>query len=190
MATTTWTLHAGDDPANTLTLRTGVAGRAARMGHRLTLTMASWQITVDSDGERPVSAAVIVDVDSLAVRSGEGGLTPLSGPEKAMVRTNALKTLNAKKFPTVEFRPETITHDADGGDGGVYALRGPLTVHGVSRPIEVAVTVSDNGDHWELSTHSEVSQAAHHIKPYSMAMGAMKVADSVGVEFSARLPKS
>lgn len=103
-----------------------------------------------------------------------------------MVRTNALKTLNAKKFPTVEFHAETITAD----DGGVYTLHGPLSVHGVSRPIEVAVTVCDNGDHWELSTHSEVSQAAHHIKPYSMAMGAMKVADSVGVQFSARLPKS
>ncbi|MCV7317191.1 YceI family protein [Mycolicibacillus parakoreensis] len=184
MATTTWTLHADDDPANALTLRTGVTGRAARMGHRLTLAVTSWRVTVDWDGEHPVAAALVVDVDSLAVRSGEGGLTPLSGPEKALVRTNALKTLNAKKFPTVEFHAEAIT----AGDGG-YTLRGPLSVHGVSRSIEVALTVTDEGDHWRLGTRSEVSQAAHHIKPYSMAMGAMRVADAVGVEFAARRPK-
>lgn len=182
MATHSWTLDADD---GTLTLHTGVTGRAALMGHRVTIEMQSWQISVDWDGNQPVTAALVVDVDALKVLSGEGGLTPLSGPEKGLVRSNALKTLDAKKFPTVEFHTESIT----ARDGG-YLLHGPLSVRGVSQPIDVALDVHDEGTQWRLEANTEVSQAAHKVKPYSMAMGSMKVADAVGVAFSARCPKT
>ena len=45
-----WSLHA---PDGELLLRTGVAGRAARMGHRLTIAMTRWQATVTWDGDEP-----------------------------------------------------------------------------------------------------------------------------------------
>ncbi|ORX07877.1 YceI family protein [Mycolicibacillus trivialis] len=175
--TTTTTL---DDTAGTLTLRTGVTGRAARMGHRLTIAMSSWRATVDWDGSTPVAARLVVDVDSMRVVSGEGGLTPLSGPEKTLVRANALKTLDAKRFPTVEFEAESITARDDG-----YLLRGPLTVHGVSRPVEVALDVADDGSAHRLRVRTEVRHSDHKLKQYSMAMGTMKVADVVAVEFDA-----
>ena len=64
-----------------LRILTGVDGRAAKMGHRLTIAMQTWQATVRWAGGKPASAELTAQVDSLTVLSGEGGLTPLSGPE-------------------------------------------------------------------------------------------------------------
>lgn len=176
----TWNLTAADGE---LTVRTGVAGRAARMGHRLTLLMESWRIDLAwSDGE-PVSAQLIVDVDSLQVRSGEGGVTPLSGPEKGVARGNALKTLDSKHFPTIEFHPDTI----EATNGG-YRLTGPLSIHGISKPCAVDVAVAELDGQWQLTAQSEVRQSDFGIKPFSMMMGSMKVDDVVTISFSAHHP--
>ncbi|ALR12335.1 S-adenosyl-L-methionine-dependent methyltransferase [Mycobacteroides saopaulense] len=175
-----WTLG----PENgTLTLHTGVTGRAARMGHRLTIVMASWTVSVEGPDDRPSSVSLVVDVDSLRVDSGEGGLTPLTPPEKSIVRSNALKTLNAKRFPTIEFHSEEITRNAAG-----YLMYGPLTIHGVTQLAEIDLAVAADGDDLRLSLNTEVSQRAHDIKPFSMAMGSLKVADVVTVSFQARCP--
>lgn len=172
-----WTLDQSD---GTLTLHTGVTGRAARMGHRLTILMNSWQISVDWAGKKPVAASLVVDVDAFEVQSGEGGLTPLSGPEKGIVRSNALKTLDAKHFPTIEFRTENISATPEG-----YRLTGTLQIHGVVKPAVVDLTARQDDAGWELGCTAEVSHKEFGIKPYSMAMGAMKVADVVTVSFTA-----
>ena len=103
-----WTLDASDGE---LRLHTGVTGRAARMGHRLTIAMTRWQATVDWDGGDPVAAELVVDSDSFAVLLGEGGVKGLSGPEKAVVRSNALKSLNAGRFPEIRFSTDAIDQD-------------------------------------------------------------------------------
>jgi polyisoprenoid-binding protein YceI len=169
---TSWHLDAAHGE---LTLSTGVTGPAAKMGHRLTIMMESWRIDVQWQEHTPVSASLVVDVNSLKVVDGHGGVTPLSTPEKAVIRANALKTLDAKHFPTIEFHAETIT-----AVNGGYRLSGPLTIRGVSRPTEVDVTV----DGKSLGCTTEVSQQDFKVKQFSMALGAMKVADAVGVSFS------
>lgn len=61
MSTDTWKLGPDD---GTLTIHTGVGGRAARMGHRLTIAMNSWQIDVDWADGAPARVALGVDVDT------------------------------------------------------------------------------------------------------------------------------
>jgi polyisoprenoid-binding protein YceI len=181
MADATWELDSADGE---LTVRTGVVGRAARMGHRLTLRMGSWRARATWSGTTPVAAGLVVDVDSLEVQSGEGGVTPLTNPEKGVARANGLKSLDAKRFPHIEFSAETITPTDTG-----YLLAGPLQIHGVTRPVEVELAVSDAGDAWKLTLQTEVTQSDYGVKPYSM-LGAMKVADTVTVAFEARKPKN
>ena len=77
------------------------------MGHRLTIAMKRWEATVRWSGDKPVAAQLTVDVDSLEVLRGEGGLTPLSGPEKILVRSNALRQLGAGRFPRICFEADT-----------------------------------------------------------------------------------
>ncbi len=177
MSESSWSLTAADGE---LHIRTGVAGRAAKMGHRLTIGMKSWQGAVRWTGGEPTSAELTVDVDSLEVLGGEGGLTPLAGPEKGVARSNALKSLDAKKFPQIRFTAVDIAATADG-----YRLTGSLEIHGTSRPQTVDVTVDDRGDALGLSAQVRLMQSDFGVKPYSLMMGALKVADEVTIDFSA-----
>ncbi|HET6733814.1 YceI family protein [Mycobacterium sp.] len=177
MADTQWSLDAADGE---LLVRTGVTGRAAKMGHRLTITMNSWHATVQWADGQPIAAELTVDVDSLQVSAGEGGLMALSAPEKALARSHALKALDAGRFPRIRFSANRIEQTGDG-----YRLRGTLEIHGKSRRHEVDLRVKDLGDGWHMSCEAEVRQTEFGVKPYSMLMGAMKVVDTVTVAFTA-----
>ena len=174
MSQTTQTLDAA---SGELQVITGTAGPAAKMGHRLTLAMRSWQATVQWTGKNPAAVELTVAVDSLQVLGGGGGVTPLTAPEKAVARSNALKSLDAKKFPRIRFTSEQISTTADG-----YRLEGRLEIHGTSRPQTVDVTAHD--DRTRLSAEVAVRQSDFGVKPYSLMMGALKVADEVTVRFN------
>ena len=103
--------------------------------------MRSWQATIQWDSREPVGAELTVDVGSLEVVRGEGGLTPLSGPEKILVRRNALRSLDVRRFPRITFVAKTIEKTDDG-----YRLTGTLTIHGKTRPQVVDVRTDDQGD--------------------------------------------
>ena len=173
-----------DPAAGELRIQTGVAGRAAKMGHRLTIAMQSWDATVRWAGDKPKSAELTVAVDSLAVISGAGGIKPLAGPEKGVARSNALKSLDAKKFPQIRFVADDIAKTEHG-----YRLTGTTEIHGTARPRVVDLTVEDRGDTWVLSTQVSITQSDFGVKPYSLFMGSLRVADEVTVEFTATHPK-
>ncbi|MGN7132171.1 YceI family protein [Rhodococcoides corynebacterioides] len=178
--TDTRTLRASDD--NVLEVRTGVTGKASSMGHRLTLVMREWTATVSEKAGELVGVDVTVDVDSLTVTHGEGGVTPMFGPEKAMARSNALKKLHSKDFPTIRY----VTTEVTGTDEG-YRLTGTLTVHGTERPHTVDLRVARVEERWRASFETTVAQTDFGIEPYSQMFGAMKVVDDVVVTFDAGL---
>ena len=167
-----------------LHVHTGVTGRAAKMGHRLTMAMNGWKAAVRWIGAEPATAELTVDVGSLEILHGEGGVTPLSAPEKALARSNALKSLEAHRFPEIRFEANEIAKTGDG-----YRLTGVLTIHGHPRNQVIELRVDDLGDAWRMSCETEVRHYDFGLKPYSMLMGAMKVADVVTVSFTARRAK-
>ena len=177
MADVVWTLDASDGE---LLIRTGVTGRAARMGHRLTIAMTRWQATVTWAGAEPVTAELAVDTDSFEVLRGEGGVKGLSGPEKALVRSNAMKSLDATRYPEIRFTANVIDKTDDG-----YRLSGTLRIRGKSREHVIDLRTEDLGDSWRMSAQSSVRQSDYGVKPYSMLMGSMQVADDVTVSFTA-----
>jgi polyisoprenoid-binding protein YceI len=176
-----WTLNPDDGE---LLVHTTVAGRAAKMGHRLTIAMKRWQATVQWSGGEPVSAQLTVDVDSLEVLRGDGGLTPLSGPEKILVRSNALRQLGAGRFPQICFDADAIEQSQDG-----YRLAGTLQIRGNTRDQVIDLRTEDLGDAWRLSTQAIVRQSEFGVKPYSLVMGSLKVADDVTVSFTGQRAK-
>ena len=172
-----WTLTASDGE---LSIRTGVAGRAARMGHRLTIAVTRWQATVQWSGADPVAVEFTVDTDSLEVLRGEGGVKGLSGPEKAVVRSNALKSLQANRFPEIVFAADVIDKTDDG-----YRLTGRLRVRDKAQEHVIDLRTEDLGDSWRLSAESQVRQSDYGIKPYSLLMGSVQVVDDVTLSFTA-----
>ncbi|GAA1463652.1 YceI family protein [Williamsia maris] len=177
-----YTFTASDDCR--LLLHTGVTGKASKMGHRLTIAVTRWRAEVDWSGDRPIGVDLSAEVDSIDVVHGEGGVTPLLGPEKTLARSNALKTFEAERFPHIGFRTDTVDETAGG-----FRLIGTLEIHGVSHDHTVDLTVADLGESWGLSAEAVVRQSDFGIKPYSQLMGAMKVVDEVTVEFAAERPK-
>jgi polyisoprenoid-binding protein YceI len=176
-----WTVDANDGE---ILIHTGVSGRAARMGHRLSIAMARWQATVKWAGAEPVGAELTVEADSLEVRRGEGGIKGLSGPEKAVVKSNAMRSLNTGRYPEIRFTSEHIEPTDDG-----YRLTGTLHIHGKSREQVIALRTDDLGDTWQMSAKSTVRQSDYGIKPYSLFLGSLQVADDVTVSFTAVHPK-
>ena len=174
MSQKSWSLDPG---CGELRVLTGVAGPAAAMGHRLTIDVRSWRASVRWRGTTPTAAELRADTDSLAVVKGEGGVTPLTPPERALARSNALKSLDAKKYPLITFHAEKISKIAEG-----YRLAGTLEIHGTSRPQTVDVRVEEHGDRWSMTARVAVMQSDFGVKPYSRMMGALKVADEVSID--------
>ncbi len=181
MTGTVWNL---DETAGELLVKTGVTGRAAKMGHRLTIAMDSWRAQVSWAAGEPTEVDLTVDVDSLRVVRGEGGVTSLSGPEKTVVRSNAMKALDAGRFPTIRFRANDIEHTSGG-----YRLAGTLEIHGKTRDCVVDLDLEDLGDTWGMSCEAEVRQTEFGVKPYSILMGSVKIADTVTVSLAAQRTK-
>jgi polyisoprenoid-binding protein YceI len=150
------------------------------MGHRLTIAFNRWQASVSWTGDEPVSAELAVELDSLEVLRGEGGIKGLSGPEKAVVKSNALKSLDAGRHPEIRFSAETIDQTEQG-----YRLTGMLHIHGRSGEHVIDLRTEDLGHAWRMSAESSVRQTDYGIKPYSLLMGSVQVADEVSVSFSA-----
>jgi polyisoprenoid-binding protein YceI len=176
-----WSLDGSDGD---LLIRTDVDGPAAAVGHRLTLAMRHWRASAQWDAALLVGAALTVEVGSLEVVRGEGGVTPLAGPEKILVRRNALRSLDAKRHPRITFETNTIDKTADG-----YRLTGTLTILATSREQVVDVRTDDHGTNWWLSSETTVRQSDFGVKPYSQLLGSLKVADNVVVSFTAKRAK-
>ena len=169
-----------DESAGELLVKTGVSGRAARMGHRLTIAMDSWRAEVTWAAGEPTEVDLTTEVDSLRVVRGDGGVKGLSGPEKTIVRSNAMKALEVERFPQIRFRANDIAQTGDG-----YRLTGTLQIHGTTRERTVDVRVEDLDDGWRISGDAEVRQTEFGVKPYSILMGSVKIADTVTVSFTA-----
>lgn len=176
MTATQWQLDASDGQ---LLVHTDVAGRASKMGHRLTIAMERWQASVSWSGESPTGVDLVVEVDSLRVLQGAGGVTPLTPPEKTLIRSNALKCLSADKHPQIRFACDDVEPAGDG-----YRLSGTLEINGRRKPHVVAVRVAREDGSWQVSGDTKVRHSDFGVRRYSMLMGAMQVADEVTVSLS------
>ncbi|MBS4100056.1 YceI family protein [Tsukamurella paurometabola] len=165
-----------DQSSGVLEVHTGVAGRSARLGHRLVLAPAAWRVEVEVDAERPVALVVTVDAASLEVVSGEGGLTPLSAPERAVATANAHRSLKVKANPTIEYRSTAIDATENG-----FRVRGELTIGGTTRPCDFVLAYEEAQPAPALATAVPVRQTDFGIKPFSLMMGTLQVADEVTV---------
>ena len=160
-----------------LLLFTTAEGKAARLGHALTLRVKDWTAEVTFDGSTPKGTTVTAALTSLEVVTGKGGVKPLSGKDKRSILESAGKTLAVTKHPTLSF---TST-----GIDGAYVVQGTVELHGVTQPLEVAVAV----DGAEVVATTTVRQSSFGISPYSQMMGALQVGDDVAVRLAVTVPR-
>ncbi len=159
-----------------LLLLTTVEGKAARLGHALTLKVGDWKATVAHDGEVPTSVTVTAQLASLEVVAGKGGVKPLSDKDKRTILESAGKTLGVSRFPQLTFTSTSID--------GEYVVHGDVDLHGAVQPVDVEV--SRDGE--RLTATTTIVQTAFGISPYSQMMGTLQVGDAVTVRLEVTLP--
>jgi polyisoprenoid-binding protein YceI len=173
-----YTLGPGD---GTLTVRTGKAGAASKVGHNLVIEVTSWQATLDlPEGSAERSLALTADPRSLRVVDGHGGVQALGDDDKASIS----KTIDEEvlKGAAIAFRSRSVEA---GPDGAGLRVEGDLDLVGASRPVAFHL---DTGVDGRITGHATLKQTDWGIKPYSTLFGTLKVTDEVEVAIDARLP--
>jgi polyisoprenoid-binding protein YceI len=155
------------------TFREGVAAQA---GHDLIIEVGRWsgELTLNDDLS-PAALAVRIDMSSLIVREGTGGLKPLTDRDRREIAVTARKTLGSDRHPEAGFTAEKFEPGTDGGG----AISGTLTLAGAAGPVRLAVSRTGQ-DRYHATT--SVVQSRYGIKPYRGFMGALRVRDAVDVD--------
>lgn len=157
-------------------LRTFRDGLAAQAGHDLTIEITHWsgELTVGDDLTL-TELTVRIDLSSLVVRDGTGGLKPLTDRDRREIAVTARKVLGTERHPEAAFTASAFEPDPAGG--GV--LTGVLTLAGVQQPRALQVTETGQDSYHATTT---IQQSEFGVKPYTAFLGALKVRDAVDVD--------
>lgn len=169
-------LSAGDyelGPGNArLIVTTGRQGVAAKAGHDLVLEVMKWKGTLKIAAQADAcSVALSAEATSLEVVGASGGARPLTGKDRAEIRTTIDK--HVLKRQAIEFRSTAISPT----DGGLM-VNGLLRLRGEERPVSFAIS----SDGSTITSSLRVDQRDWGIKPYSALLGALRVDAYVTVE--------
>lgn len=116
-----------------------------------------------------------VDEPALRLEAGLGGQPSPAAIEGT--RTNMLtRVLESERFPLVRLHAERIA-------GAPGRLRVAVTLHGVTRSIDVPATVETGPDAIRASGSVQLRQSDFGIVPLSVAGGLIAVADPIDVRF-------
>src|SRR3954471_21839694 len=171
--------HTFGPESGTLHVRTGRKGAAAKAGHDLLIEVTRWEATVETAGEGAPPERVALDVDSTSLRvlDGTGGMQSLDDDDRANIQQTIDDEVLLRQ--PISFRSTGVRAD----DDGRLTVDGELTLNGATRPLTVDAAHDAGGD---LNGRAVVKQSDWGMTPYSALFGALKVADEVTIEFSAR----
>jgi len=171
--------------AGRIMLKTGRVGVAARAGHDLTIEVTNWSAVIevpaeDAGGITAATVSADLDLGSLEVRDGTGGVKPLTDSDRADIKKTIGGILGTG---TATFTSSRIIRT--GATGG--AIEGSLSMNGKSQPIRVQVAEPAPG---RYRGSAAIVQSAFGLKPYTGFFGALKLKDEVGVEFEVDLDRA
>ena len=161
-----------------LTTRDGLAAQA---GHDLTIEVTQWSAELEvADDLNPAGLTVRVDMNSLVVREGKGGVKPLTDRDRREIAVTARKLLRTDRFPEARFTASGFDQGPGGG-----AVQGTLSLAGSDRPVRLEVAGNGSGSYHATGS---VRQSDFGIKPYTAFLGVLKVSDAVSVVADVDLP--
>lgn len=158
-----------------ITLRTSRDGLAAQAGHDLTIDVTKWsgELVIGAD-LAPASLDARVELGSLVVQAGTGGIKPLTDRDKREIIATARKVLSVDRYPDATFTASSFSPADDGG-----TIDGTFTLAGRSGPLRLEVRQTGPDRYRATAT---VRQTDFGIKPYSGFLGALRVSDPVELE--------
>jgi polyisoprenoid-binding protein YceI len=165
-----------------LLLKTSRTGLGRKVGHDLTIEVSQWAADVVVEPGDPARSGVTVriDVGSLRVLDGAGGLKPLNSADRADIeKTIREKILRPADHPVITFSSQQVT-----GTPAAFGITGELSIMGRTQPVQVEAAVAGG----RIQGNATITQSAFGIKPYSAFAGALRLADDIRVEFDLAAP--
>ncbi len=150
-------------------------GLLSAVAHDLKLRVTAFHIEIDEANQ---TIAATFDPSSLRVvcarKDGRDAPDALPSTRLAEIEKNICDdVLRPTKFPELRFASTSVTDDS---------IAGSLTLHGVTRPVRVSR--SHEGAFWVART--AIDQRHFGIKPYSAALGTLKVKAETASSLSCR----
>ncbi len=148
-------------------------GLLSAVGHDLCLRVARFAVEVTGDANAP---SILARFDASSLRA-TGDVS--DGDARKIERNAADDVLDARRFPTIEFRSTRVVRD-----GERARVEGTLALHGATRPLAFDA-VADERD-WRAEVR--LDQRDFGIKPFTAMLGALRVRADVLVRI--RVPRA
>lgn len=179
----TYTLTASSGKLFVYTFKEGFLSAVA---HDLLIEVADFKVNLNVPSGSVDSASVDAEIQAnslkviCAMKDGQRHYDTLKEKDKADIEEATFKdVLHPGKYPAINFRSTGIKQKE-----GICHVKGELTLHGVTRPVEFDVQTTTGKD---LKGKIALSQKDFGIKPYKALLGTLKVKNEVEVAFDLSL---
>jgi len=178
-----------DTAASDLTVHVFKAGLFSGFLHDHLFVPQQWRGTAKFDPGRIEDFHAEL---SVAVASLRDNQQKLSAEDRAKVESQVIgpEVLDASRFPEIRFVADRLRVSAQKTDELEGTLSGKLSVHGVTRALDVPVHAWRRGDAQVVLGKVTFNQSDFGISPLRKMSGAVAVEDRVLVDFALRLVPS
>ena len=164
-------------PESRFEVKTEKAGVLGGFAHSHVIRARTFVGVMTYDAQNPGNSKFEITVAA----EGLEVLTAAKESDKSKIRqTMFTKVLKVKQFPDIAFVSRNVT----GTENGVR-IEGDLTLLDQTRPVSVDVILKEQGDKLSAQGTFSILQSDFGIKPYSAALGSIKVANKVTFDFEA-----
>ena len=173
-----------DKKSSELVVKTWKEGVAAALAHNHVILATDYAGEVSFDPAAPAAAKVTLTVqvaslvpDDAALRKKFGETAEVGEADRKKIAANMLgdEQLDAAKFPTISFGSTAVTKN----EKGQLVLAGQLTLHGVTRPVSLTVTIAVKDNQLVGDGKLRFKTSDFGVKPYSTGLGTVRNRDEV-----------
>jgi polyisoprenoid-binding protein YceI len=168
-----------DKSSSKFTVRAFASGMLSSFGHNPTFAIRDFSGGAGFDQSGQASIQLQIRADSLEVMDDIK-----SKDRREMESVMNEKVLESARFPSILFESSDASMNPIGEGRYQVDLKGDLTLHGVSRPMNVSVQVMLQGQKMTSSGEFSLLQTDYDIPLVSVAGGALRLKDEVTLAFN------
>jgi polyisoprenoid-binding protein YceI len=161
-------------------------GLLSGLAHDHHFSATDWRATAVLDPAEPGLARVEMVLAAGSLRDQPASLSE-QDRDQVNGRAAGPETLDAARYPEIRFVADRLATDGRAPAHKVDSLEGDLlgtlSLHGVSRSLEVPVHATTDGGRWRVKGTARIKQSDFGIEPYSGFAGTVAVHDEVVIEF-------
>jgi len=162
------------------TVKAFASGLLSAFGHNPTIAIRDLQgqINFDEAAVEQSSLHLVVRADSLTVTDN------VSDKDRRDIESEMReRVLETSRYPQIVYDATRVAVESTGDGQSRLLLPGELSLHGVTRPQKVPVTITLTGDMLRAFGEFSLRQSDYNIKPVSAVGGGLKVKDEVKFSF-------